>query len=586
MLCLVIRRSVCRGQHSEPPNGQCGGDHHARQAAGAGCGCGGPGRGAVRESNSASAETRRDSSAPAPRTPTPGFASCRSDPDDDYAFLLAPCHRRGNAAPGPRAGPSLPCRLHDALIANGWVSESDYVRAVAAHVGLPAVAGARLAELSPAASYPPWPSVMAGIFQGREVVAVEARSFAPRVLRSIAAAGDARRKRFVLATRAEMARATERQRAPALMDAAVNGLCRRSAEMSARTPHPHWQVLLLVGLVGLIIGSAVVAPDVTISALAALLALPFFCVVLTRCCAVSELLRSPARQSSRAAEARLDDASLPVYTVLVALYREAEVLPGLVRRWPLSIIPPPSCKSCWRSKATTSKRGEPPLRWTFRATSRSLSCPTAVRAPSPRPSTMRWAWRAAISSSCTMPRTCRSPIRFAALSRCLRTPARRSPACRPSSTSTMRGKLAHPSVHARIRGTLRRHPARRSSASTSPCRSAARPITFVPACCGASAPGTPTTSPRMPTSASASPAKASAPRRSPPARGRRRPSSSATGSGSARAGSRAGCRPISSTTASRAAFSGSSAGSGGLACTCLWAASCFPPSCTLGAICC
>jgi cellulose synthase/poly-beta-1,6-N-acetylglucosamine synthase-like glycosyltransferase len=134
----------------------------------------------------------------------------------------------------------------------------------------------------------------------------------------------------VLATRAEIARATDRQRAPALMDAAVNGLWRRSEEMSARTPHPAWQVLLLVILVGLMTGSVFAAPDITVPALAALLALPFFCVVLIRCCAISELLRPPPRSKSLARSARLDEASLPVYTVLVALYREAEVLPGLV----------------------------------------------------------------------------------------------------------------------------------------------------------------------------------------------------------------------------------------------------------------
>ncbi len=250
--------------------------------------------------------------------------------DHEYGFLLtrlidvATLHR----ACGLAASSAVP--VHEVLISNGWVSEADYVCAVAARVGLPAVDGAPLAELSPAAAYPPCPSVMSGIFQGREVVAVEARSFPPHILRSIAAGANAQRKRFVLATRAEIARATDRQRAPALMDAAVNGLWRQSEEMSARTPHPAWQVLLLVIPVGLMTGGVFAAPDITIPALAALLALPFFCVVLIRCCAISELLRPPPWSKSLARSARLDDASLPVYTVLVALYREADVLPGLI----------------------------------------------------------------------------------------------------------------------------------------------------------------------------------------------------------------------------------------------------------------
>ncbi|MFM9848148.1 MAG: glycosyltransferase [Hyphomicrobiaceae bacterium] len=252
-------------------------------------------------------------------------------PDDEYGFLLsrlidAATLRRARALAANGA-----VSTHEVLISNGWVSEADYVSAVADHVGMPAVDGAPLAELSPSASYPPWPSVMAGIFEGREVVAVEARSFSPHILRSIGATGDARRKRFVLATRAEIAVAMDRQRAPALMDAAINGLWRRSEDLSARTPHRSWQVLLLVSLVGLPIGGVLAAPDIAVPVLAALLALPFFCVVLIRCCAVSELLRPSARRKSQAASSRLDDASLPVYTVLVALYREAEVLPGLVQ---------------------------------------------------------------------------------------------------------------------------------------------------------------------------------------------------------------------------------------------------------------
>ena len=263
-------------------------------------------------------------------------------PDAEYGFLLA---RLIDAATLRRAGvlaAEWGVPTHEVLISIGWVSEVDYVRAVAAHVALPAVDGAPLAELSPTASYPPWPSVMAGIFEGRDVVAVEARSFAPHILRSIAAAGHTRRKRFVLATRAEIARAIDRQRAPALMDVAINGLWRRSEEFSARTPHPLWQSLLLVSLVGLAIGGVLAAPEMTVPALAALLALPFLCVVLVRCCAVSELLRPSVRRKSRAVDERVDDASLPIYSVLVALYREAEVLPGLVRA--LAAIDYPAAK--------------------------------------------------------------------------------------------------------------------------------------------------------------------------------------------------------------------------------------------------
>ncbi|NJO22676.1 MAG: hypothetical protein HC868_06690, partial [Sphingomonadales bacterium] len=102
-------------------------------------------------------------------------------PDNEYGFLLA---RLIDVATLRRARSLAACSaapVHEVLISNGWVSESDYVRAIAARVGLPAVDGAPLAELSPAASYPPWPSVMAGIFQDREVVGCGGAQLPPRI---------------------------------------------------------------------------------------------------------------------------------------------------------------------------------------------------------------------------------------------------------------------------------------------------------------------------------------------------------------------------------------------------------------------
>jgi cellulose synthase/poly-beta-1,6-N-acetylglucosamine synthase-like glycosyltransferase len=88
-----------------------------------------------------------------------------------------------------------------------------------------------------------------------------------------------------------------------------------------------------VGLAGLLIGGFAVLPDATLLALTALVALPFLCVTALRLVALRQALASPAskvRAGSVRAE-RVPDRLLPVYTVLVPVFREANVLPGLIR---------------------------------------------------------------------------------------------------------------------------------------------------------------------------------------------------------------------------------------------------------------
>lgn len=260
---------------------------------------------------------------------------------DEYGFLVG---RHIDAATLRRAE-SLSRRwavpVHEALIALGWMAEPDYVRALAGHLGMSAVAGRELKPAFPSASSPTWPKVVSATLDGDAVVAIEARSFSPRVLASLSG-NPASAARFVLATRQEIDGCARVQYAPMLLDRAVNGLWRTAAELSARTPHRLWQPMVLALLSGLSIGSFVVAPELAAAALATVLAIPFLCVVLLRAAAMLEILNPVPAPDRTASLSEADDAALPVYSLMIPLYREAHVLASLANG--LSMFDYPAAK--------------------------------------------------------------------------------------------------------------------------------------------------------------------------------------------------------------------------------------------------
>ena len=104
------------------------------------------------------------------------------------------------------------------------------------------------------------------------------------------------------------------------------------------------------------------APDATLAALTGLIALPFLCVTVLRVVALREVTGLLAAGDGRSASdaPRIPDRLLPVYTVLVPLLREANVLPDLVAvaaRARLSR--PPSSRSSWSSRPPTPRRRRP-----------------------------------------------------------------------------------------------------------------------------------------------------------------------------------------------------------------------------------
>jgi glycosyltransferase XagB len=137
----------------------------------------------------------------------------------------------------------------------------------------------------------------------------------------------------VLAPQLLIDAALEAHAGPEKIDRAVRGLLRQQPASSAGAPVSTWQVIAGAGVAGLLIGGLAVQPDATLAALTALIALPFLCVTALRLVALRQVLASPATKmragGSRAP--RIPDRLLPVYTVLVPVFREANVLPGLIQ---------------------------------------------------------------------------------------------------------------------------------------------------------------------------------------------------------------------------------------------------------------
>ena len=113
------------------------------------------------------------------------------------------------------------------------------------------------------------------------------------------------------------------------LDRAVNGLRRRRPDLSAAEPLRAWQSAALIFALPLLATIAVLAPDRFVFAVATVLALPFFCIVLLRTAALWQTVAArPA-----AAGIVLRDKSplrLPRYSVLVPLHDEAAIVPDLL----------------------------------------------------------------------------------------------------------------------------------------------------------------------------------------------------------------------------------------------------------------
>ncbi|MEZ5844947.1 MAG: glycosyltransferase [Hyphomicrobiaceae bacterium] len=230
--------------------------------------------------------------------------------DEDVALLL-----RAGIAPALVAEALPQARrtgvpVHRVLLAEGMVADDGYVAALAGVLG-PGVATWRERRTPAGATRFVGATMARPTEVRRRCSELRAQGVTP-VLVATRRLGDVERP------------GERRQR----LVAAANGLRRSQPQLSAGLPTPAWQKVAAVSLIGLILGGFAVTPQATTSLVLALLALPFFAVVVLRVLALGLLLTAggPPRRPA----GTIPDHELPSYAVLVPLYHEATVVAGLV----------------------------------------------------------------------------------------------------------------------------------------------------------------------------------------------------------------------------------------------------------------
>lgn len=238
----------------------------------------------------------------------------------EYAFLVGCLIDRETLIRAIATGLAWGVDPHAVLIARGWISENDYVEALARHLGLRTLSET-LAPLDPVA------------------VVIAGTAGAPwQVARSVAESESAGYIVVLASSRELLDRAPpdDRQRR---IRRAIAGLLQWRPVLSAGMPIWTWQLLAIAMITGLVAGEALAAPDVAHTTLLLLLTLAFLPVVVLRL-AITALGLLPQVRS--ADPDRIPDADLPVYSVLVPMFREGAVLPDLVAA--LSALDYPAAK--------------------------------------------------------------------------------------------------------------------------------------------------------------------------------------------------------------------------------------------------
>jgi cellulose synthase/poly-beta-1,6-N-acetylglucosamine synthase-like glycosyltransferase len=253
---------------------------------------------------------------------------------NQYQFLVGSVIDAGTLARAAAEAARCGVATHEVLLARG-LPPTVYAAALAQSLGVPLVGWEATlhvdtAEEAAGADVIGVPAAVAG--RSYRILCAEYRT--PDILRRQIDALHAHGVEVAVAIGARVDAAIEDYRRAQRIDLAVRGLFRRRRVDSAGGVML-WtrQVVAAAVAVGLAAGGLAVAPEATLAALAGLAALPFLCVLLLRLAALREVLpaiRTFARRTAPAATTVTDEA-MPLYSVLVPLFQEASVLPGLVR---------------------------------------------------------------------------------------------------------------------------------------------------------------------------------------------------------------------------------------------------------------
>ncbi|HXF55455.1 MAG TPA: glycosyltransferase [Hyphomicrobiaceae bacterium] len=227
--------------------------------------------------------------------------------EQEYGFLLGRLIDRETLARSDREARSLGLAPHQVLLARGWVRADQYVEALSGEL---------------------WPALRSTARVPTSTVLIDATSDRPyEIGRRIAAEAAAGRAAMLVSPSALTWGDVPISRAERVEEAAA-GFRRRYPEHSAAAPARRWQVWAAVIAASAGAGMFALAPGAAWLALCALIAIPFLCVAVVRVLALVLLAGSSPGQVRRVR--RRPDAELPVYTILVPMLREAEVLADFI----------------------------------------------------------------------------------------------------------------------------------------------------------------------------------------------------------------------------------------------------------------
>jgi len=168
---------------------------------------------------------------------------------------------------------------------------------------------------------------------GDDVAAVlDAQAIPAPVVRDVAQALGQRRENVALASRQYLIDLINARFGNRLLRRATWRLRHIRPSESAADGVALWQMLYLLAFTGLVTGAAAISFRDTMTLLAAGLSIVFLVTVVLRLIAAWQLVKQSWLGVRRKPLATIADAELPRYTILVPLFREAGVLPDLVKR--------------------------------------------------------------------------------------------------------------------------------------------------------------------------------------------------------------------------------------------------------------
>ena len=222
---------------------------------------------------------------------------------------------------------------HDVLMANGWVRPDDYYRALAQDCG------AEFVEARGSESFSPFSHVatprealrsqlLRRVRNGRVDVAYAPGAARPGELKRRLAVDV---KRIAITTPRDLRATIQTTFAKRLTANAIHGLTRRFPRESAGQGLVSSQRYIMAMIFAAICIAGFISPVITLHVVAGLATLFFGLVVALRLVAcINTTVSLPLRWMRRRAP-RITDADLPIYTILVPLFRESAVLEELTR---------------------------------------------------------------------------------------------------------------------------------------------------------------------------------------------------------------------------------------------------------------